>query len=213
MANLDFYSTRNDQLKLLDFIFSELNFRVFQSYSDFDKEIEEYKTSKEIDEKYNVGIDIHGNGHNCLFQLWSPTIMEKLEIRKIDLDKKTGHKFRYTVEGFALVQLYLGGKHDNFISLSHIGSNSETRARNWGYTSGVNWENHKKEIAKLCNYIKRDSKVKAGSRIVMQEAIKLAKEGLILKDSKTSPAFYKSNEDGNFEYVFNVQRNANDFLL
>lgn len=213
MANLDFYSTKNDQLELLDFIFSELNFRVFQSYSDFDKEIEEYKTSEGIDEKYNIGNDKHGNGHHCLLQLWSPTVMEKLEIKKIDLDMETGYKFRYTIEGFALVQLYLGGIHDDFISLSHIGSNSETRARNWGHISGVNWENHKKEIAKLSNYIKRNSKMKAGSRIVMKEAITYAKDGFVLKDFKSSPAFYKLNQEGNFEYVYNVQRNANNFSL
>ncbi|SFS73098.1 hypothetical protein [Paenibacillus sp. BC26] len=200
MANLDFYSTRNDQLKLLDFIFSELNFRVFQSYSDFDSEIEEYKSTIEIDDKYCVGIDKHGNGTHCLFQLWSPTIMDKLEINKINLDEKTGHTYRYNIEGFALVQLYLGGIHNNYISKSHIGSNSEARAKSWGYISGVNWENHKKEINKLCNYIRRDSKVKIKGRVVMQEALDFTRNNYLLKDYKSAPWHYRLNNDHNFEY-------------
>lgn len=201
MANLDFYSAKIDQVKLLDFIFSETDFRVFQSYSDYDQELEEYKSSQEIDKKYMLGFDKFGNGLNCTFQLWSPTIMEELEIRKISLDNCTGHMFRYQIEGFALVQLYLGGVNENNISRSHIGSNSESRARKWGYTSGVSWENHKKEINMLCNYIRRDSKIKAGSRIVMQDAFSRAKENYHLKDYKAAPWHYKLKQDSSFELI------------
>lgn len=124
MANLDFFATKNDQIKLLDFIFSETNFRVFQLYSDFDRELEEYKSTQEIDQKHSLGFDKFGNGQHCTFQLWSPTIMEELEVRKISLNKDTGHMFRYELEGFALVQLFLDGVNGDIISKSHIGSNS-----------------------------------------------------------------------------------------
>ncbi len=201
MANLDFYATRKDQINLLDFIFSKTNFRVFQSYSDYDKELVEYKSTQEIDQKYNLGYDKFGNGLHCTFQLWSPTIMEELEVRKISLNNDTGYMFRYRMEGFALVQLYLGGVNENIITKSHIGSNSESRARTWGYTAGVNWENHKKEINMICNYIRRDSKIKAGSRILMQEAFQHAKEYYHLKDYKAAPWHYELKEDGSFELI------------
>ena len=72
MANLDFYAVREDMINLLEFIYAETDCRVFESYSKFDQNLQEFASTEQLLSAYDIGQDPHGNGYAVLLQLWSP---------------------------------------------------------------------------------------------------------------------------------------------
>ena len=66
-------------------------------------------------------------------KLWTPRFKGDLIFRKVDLDPNHcgGHSFRYSTNGWGLIQLYFGGINNNELHRSHIGHQSEKRALTW----------------------------------------------------------------------------------
>lgn len=186
MANLDFFAARSDVQRLIEYLLSETDVRIFESYSEPEKEIREFRSFDELSLAFDIGGDKHGNGSAALLQLFSPSVMNELVIERINLDPKfcDGKTFRFKVSGYALIQLYPGGVHKEVLTISHFGHNSESRAREWGYTSGVNWDAMKKLSSQIQYHIrKRLAVTKAGPCPVLPEALTLVKSGLKLKYS------------------------------
>ena len=100
-ANLDFFAAEADQRAVLDFLFSSTDVRVFESYSEYSAELREFRSIDELATTFTLGIDPHGNGHAMLLQLWSPSVMSDLRIRRFSLDPAhcNGHTFRHNIEG------------------------------------------------------------------------------------------------------------------
>ena len=131
MANLDFYAVDQDISDVLDFVLSETDCKIFESYSEFDCELREFKSLSEVIKAYNsksVGL--------FLLQLWSPSVSSNFVIERIELDpqKCDGATHRFKIEGWGLMQLYFGRIQNNEIECSHFGHNSEKRARKWEST-------------------------------------------------------------------------------
>jgi hypothetical protein len=123
MANLNFFATRPDYERVFAFIYGDTDFRVFESYSEFGQQLREYTSFAALANAYDVGNDLHGNGTAALLQLWSPAVMAKPAIERIKLipHKCNGFTFRYRITGFGLVQLYLGGVHEQVVTKTHYG--------------------------------------------------------------------------------------------
>src|SRR5687768_13944636 len=157
MANLDFFATRPDFEQLFAFLFAETDFHVFESYSEFGKEVREFTSFADLCAAFDVGQDKHGNGHAALLQLWSPSIMPEQQIERIKLDpnKCNGFRFRFRMSGYGLAQLYLGGVHNRVITKSHYGHFSERGAARWGDVSQVNWSALSKLSGKVQRHIRR----------------------------------------------------------
>lgn len=184
MANLDFFAADSDQKAVLEFLYSSTDVRVFESYSEFGQELREFCSFDELSSAFPVGEDEHGNGTAVLLQLWSPSVMSKLEIERIQLrpEKCDGHTFRYRIDGGALIQLYLGGVHQRIVTKSHYGHNSQKRARAWGVDTGVNWDELKTLSNRVLYHIRRRLAVtKVRSCPVLGAAFDLAKSGYALK--------------------------------
>jgi hypothetical protein len=72
------------------------------------------------------------------FQLWTPRHKGQPVFRRIELDPKrcNGQTFRYSTDGWGLIQLYFGGLKNNLLSQSHIGHFTELGAlKNEGVTT------------------------------------------------------------------------------
>src|SRR5688572_17127005 len=104
MANLDFFATKPDFEQLFAFLFAQTDFRVFESYSEFGQSLREFSSFADLCAAYAVGEDKHGNGHAALLQLWSPSVMAKPVIERINLDPKKceGATFRFRHSGLGL---------------------------------------------------------------------------------------------------------------
>lgn len=137
-ANLDFFAAGADQRAVLDFLFSSTDVRVFESYSEYGAELREFHSTDELAAAFPIGKDSHGNGYAVQLQLWSPSVMRDLTIRRFALDPAhcEGHTFRHCIEGGALMQLYLGGVCGRVVTRSHFGHQSQARARAWGWMTG-----------------------------------------------------------------------------
>src|SRR5438309_820839 len=110
-ANLNFFAAEADQRAVLDFLFSSTDVRVFESYSEPDADLREFRSTDELAAAFPLGTDPHGNSTAILLQLWSPSVMRDLTIRRFALSPRhcKGHTFRHRIEGGGLMQLHLGG--------------------------------------------------------------------------------------------------------
>jgi hypothetical protein len=189
-ANLDFFAAEADQRAVLDFLFSSSDVRVFESYSEHDADLREFRSTDELAAAFPLGTDPHGNGHAVLLQLWSPSVMSDLIIRRFPLDpaRCDGYTFRHRIEGGGLIQLYLGGVCGRVVTMSHIGHQSRVRAQKWDVDQGVNWE----ALQALSNRItyhlrKRLAAAKVPGRPVLPQALELARAGYALKLATQTP--------------------------
>jgi hypothetical protein len=193
-ANLEFFAVEADQRAVLDFLFSSTDVRVFESYSEPDAELREFPSTDALAATSQLGSDPHGNGCAIILQLWSPSVMRDLSIRRFNLDpaRCNGHTFRHSIEGGALMQLYLGGVCDRVVTRSHFGHQSQARAEAWGVDDGVNWDALKTLSSRIQYHVrKRLAAGNAGSVRVLPEALSLARAGYALKLASQTPWAYE----------------------
>jgi hypothetical protein len=194
-ANLDFFAAESDQRAVLDFLFSSTDVRVFESYSEYDSELREFRSTDELAAAFPLGVDPHGTGYAILLQLWSPSVMHELTIRRFSIDpaRCDGHTFRNKIEGGGLMQLHLGGVCERVVTMSHFGHQSQIRAEAWGADAGVDWA----ALAKLSNRIqyhirKRLAAATVPGRPVLPQALELSRAGFSLKVSTKAPWAYEA---------------------
>lgn len=184
----DFYADQTDKLTVLDFIFNETDLQVFDLSSPYGQNISQYKNSKEVTAKFDL---INGNKSPVTFQLWTLRHKGGPVFRKIDLDPNrcNGHTFRYSTDGWGMIQLYFGGLNNNILSLSHIGHFSEKDAAKWEGTNKFNgnikdwdWKEVQATSKKLKQYIHNYlTGEKLGSTDVLLGASKLHEQGIELR--------------------------------
>jgi hypothetical protein len=193
-ANLDFFAAETDQRALLDFLFASTDVRVFESYSRFDAELREFRSTDELFAAFPIGVDQHGNGSAVLLQLWSASVMNDLTIKRIALNSAACNRntYRHCIEGGALMQLYFGGLHERVITQSHYGHQSQTRAEVWGVDHGVNWDCLKTLSNRIQYHIrKRLAVAKVASCPILPQAYDLARSGCVLKCAVQTPWSYE----------------------
>jgi len=199
MAKLDFFAIRPDLEQLFAFLFAETDFQVFESYSALGQPIRRFASFEDLCAGFDVGHDKHGNGLAVLLQLWSPSVMSEHQIRRIKLDpeKCDGFTFRFSITGFGLVQLYLGGIHNRIITKSHYGHFSERGAASRGDVSSVDWNALRKMSGRVQRHIGRKLSVaKVPGRPVLSGAYKLNTEGFELKETAQTKWAYAAATAG-----------------
>lgn len=184
-ANVDFFAAAGDQEAVLHFLFDSTDVRVFESYSEPEKELREFRSVAEVQSVFQLGEDPKGQGNVILLMLWSPSAMAELLIERFALDpaKCQGHTFRHKIGGGALMQLYFGGVAGTVVTKSHFGHQSQTRAENWGSNSGIDWLGLKRVSNQIVYHLRsRLAAGKARGRLVLPEAMRLAGAGYALKE-------------------------------
>ena len=184
----DFFADKEDKIKILEYIFKETDLHIYDSSSPFGQEICEYKTVEEISVKFDLD---KGDKFANTFQLWTPRHKGTPIFRKVDLDPKhcNGHTYRYSTEGWGLIQLYFGGLKNNELNQSHIGHFNEKGALKWEETNKVNglisswdWAEIQATSRKLKYYIHNKLATrKIKSFGILSGADKLETEGIKLR--------------------------------
>ena len=186
MPNCDFYAVEGDFDAVLDFVFSDLSCRVFESYSDYDADLREFTRTSEIYDRLPLGKP-SGTGPSVALQLWPIEASQNVSFKRIMLNpsKCDGHTFRYSINGWGLIQLYLGGLSPTGLVHSHTNHNSKARARKWqsnyielGPIEAWNWDVVESESRKLNHHIRRNLAItQFESRPVLPDAARLFREG------------------------------------
>jgi hypothetical protein len=186
--NLDFYAVDDDITSLLDYVF-EKGFNVYESYSRFDHELRQFSSTSQVLSAYD-----EDPGDQLSLVLVHPSVAGKTSIKYIQLKPGSchGYTFRYCVEGWGLMQLYLAHmQNDNAISVSHFGHQSVERALAFESTCleyGDVWAWDWKGMTKLSSAVKYhitnklSPKKKHHSRPILHAALRLVEDkGYTLK--------------------------------
>jgi hypothetical protein len=181
MASLDFYALKDDMCALIHFIFRETDLRVFESYSAYDSELREFRSFEELSAAFTLGIS---TGGTVLLQLWSPTIIRKVEFERIAL-KVPGHSYRYRILGVGLIQLYFGGESNGIITESHYGHWSEAgaRQRSTGDPKTVDWGALSKISGCVQRQLRKKALAKIRGRLILPVAFMALQRGVVLRYS------------------------------
>ncbi|MDR2009755.1 MAG: hypothetical protein LBQ22_04665 [Bacteroidales bacterium] len=173
----DFYGTIDDKKMILDFIFSETNYDIFDHYSGFGEELNQYFSTNEILEKFDLE---KGGQFAVCFGLWNPLDGTKIIARKIDLNPKScnGHTFRFSSEGWGTQRLYFGGIQNEYLNQStFMGFNEKGAIAKDLYLPETEREAHKldwklirSDQRKLKNFIEKKigttNKIRGGTVLI-----------------------------------------------
>jgi hypothetical protein len=168
--NYDFYADRSDALSVIAYIFAEMDLQLFDLYSEYGEEVTEYKSVADVQRKFETSA-----AHpSALFQVWSPRHRGKPFFRKLalDPDRCDGHTFRYSTNGWGLIQLYFYGPSKRGLGPSHIGHFEERGAysreslyEEMGKASEWDWREIRRTSRALKYHIQKRLSVSKVSRI------------------------------------------------
>ena len=185
--NYNFYADKSDKIEILEYLFRETDLQVYDSYSLYGQEVCIYTSVAEIDDKFNLK---DGGKFAVTFQLWSPRHKGQPIFNRINLDPKrcNGHSFRYSTEGWGLIQLNLGGILNKELNQSNIGHFNEEGALGRESMNGINrrvdswdWKEIVATSRKLKHHLHSKLSVrKIGSIGVLAGADRLESEGIKL---------------------------------
>lgn len=178
MPNCNFYAIDSDFEEILDFIFNEIECRVFESYSNYEKELVEFTNTKEVVEYYQLGDFSKKPNRSATLMLWPIKASDNVRVNRIELNPKKcqGATHRYRVDGWGLISLELKGINKAGLQYSNSNHNTEKRASAWepnycdvmGSPSEWDWKAVSSTSRKLNNFIKKHSTKKVGPMPVMR---------------------------------------------
>lgn len=182
--NYNFLADKADKIQVLNFIFENTDLQIFDSYSKHGQKICQYRNADEIAARF----DLESGGQSAVtFQMWGPHFGGGVSFRKINLNPQycNGHTFRYSTDGWGMIQLYLGGCQNNILSYSHIGHFSEKGALGWedigtekGRVNGWNWKEITATSRRLKYQIHKMAVGKTGSVSILPGANELRENGV-----------------------------------
>lgn len=101
--NYDFYSDASGTLEILTCIFDETDLQVYELASDWGQEVREFKSVNDI----TLNLDLTNQRKSLLtYQLWSSRHGGRPIFKQVSLDPNRcdGQAFRYSTEGWGLIQ-------------------------------------------------------------------------------------------------------------
>ena len=181
MAQLDFYATEYDFRSILEFVFEETDIRVFDAYSRIDKEIREFRDLNQLLESDHL-VKNHGR---FFLRGWSSSVVKEQRVKRIRLEPSTG-KFRYSVEGPAVIQFLQGSIRedlDNALYWSTISHWNEAGAYQRAACSdseldSVDWKMLRRISGRIQRHVRSKLAVaKVDSRPVLENAHDFLRSG------------------------------------
>lgn len=176
MPNCDFFACGDDHRVILEHIFDHLPCRIFELSSRFDSELAEFSSLSDVERHFDINDWASTERPSLLLTIYAADANGPLSFRRIALDSTEcdGAKFRYSCDGWGLIQLYLESPRQGNLRNSHTHHNSEKRAGNWsptypemGDAADWNWAAVNSFSRKLNRFIRKSGVHKIGSRVVL----------------------------------------------
>jgi hypothetical protein len=154
--NYKFFAYQQDFEEISRYLLEELRLSIFQSYSDPEQPLKEFRSVEELINEINT------QGYPLQLVLWKKAFGFDYKINRIELNPKycNGKTFRYRIDGWGLILLQVNGPKGNSLEASSISHNSEKRATAWestntglGKVKEVSWKEINSTSSKLKYYI------------------------------------------------------------
>jgi hypothetical protein len=185
VPNCDFYAVEQDAADVLEFIFSSTRFDVYELHSNPGHEVRRFSGPQDVMAAYNEAEE-----HDLHLALYSTSMEGKPKLRHIALNERRFGEpsFRYTTEGWGLIQLYLRKIRGGSLGPSHTNHNSHKRALAWehayselGPVESWNWPEVTRLSRQLNRFIAKAAVSKLGSRPIMKGAELWRREGGVFR--------------------------------
>lgn len=173
MPNCDFYAVPDDWLPVVQFIFSNQDWLLYELSSRPDCEV---RTFRSVDEVKTL---LQGDDESFHFQLYSPAMGGQVQFRRIDFSPGAvpGKSFRDATEGFGLIQFYVSRPRNGKLRPSHTNHFSMKRAEVWApirsqvaSPNDWNWKHITSMSNRLNRHIRSLGVAKRGSRAILAGA-------------------------------------------
>lgn len=190
MPNCDFYATPEDHEPLLTWLFAEATCHVYELASDLEQPLKRFESAVDVMRQFERRTPTpNGDPRHVHLQLYVLGAGPPFEPRRIALNPSAcnGATFRFTADGWGLVQLYLSAPRSDRLENSHTNHNSSTRAERWepiyadqAGTGAWDFSRIAAFSSRLNRQIRRRGVAKVGSRTVLPGALKLWESGMTL---------------------------------
>jgi len=186
MPNCDWYATPTDNKPILDFIFEEKIFDVYENASEYKQPLKRFNSTQEVLAQFN---NRYPNGklwHSVYLQLYVKGSGPPFKATRISLkpQKCDGATYRYAAKGVGLIQFYIEKCEAGKLRNSHTNHNSKKRAEKWAgvafdFNEVDRWDFDliNKVSSRLNRQIRKQQVAKFGPRVVFQQASELWKNG------------------------------------
>lgn len=191
MPNCDFYATPEDHEGLLTWLLAEGSCEVHELGSDVGQPLKRFHSAAEVLAQFERRYPNGRKWRAVRLQLYVRGAGPPFAPRRVALDPKAcdGATFRYSADGWGLVQLYLGALSEGDARLedSHTNHNTLKRAQAWSGTVSEMGDVGAWDFAKITAFssrlnreIRKQGVAKIGSRAILPGALKLWKSGVAL---------------------------------
>jgi hypothetical protein len=186
MPNCDFYACGEDHRLILEFLIADGQCDLWELYSDPGEECQKFESLDDFSAKFgfrdwnSINTTIHLN-------LYPHNAGGRLSFRRIDLKSVPAPEkaFRFSAEGWGMVQLYLEPPRKGILQQSHTNHNSETRAKTWhstipdmGDPVEWNWSAVNSFSRRLNSFVRKSAVDKVKSQVVLPCAHSMRATGL-----------------------------------
>jgi hypothetical protein len=184
MPNCDFYALAPDCEAILDFVFSNRDWRLFEAYSRPDRELRTFTSVGAV----TSALDLAREGAHLM--LYAPEMRGHVSPKRIDLYPGAlgNATFRYSINGCGLIQLLFRAPVQGVLAASHTGHSSQNRAERWAptspedaeYVATWDWAAVTRMSGRLVRHLRRLGAAKVGSRPVLPAAFEAQRNGNIV---------------------------------
>lgn len=177
-------SYRNSKL-----LVSKKNCSIYELYSDFEKPIRIFSNVEEIIQEFQRKVSNRQESNTIYLNIYVQGSGPKFKARKILLDPKkcNGAKYRFSSDGWGMIQLRLSTNTGNRLCSSYTNHNTLKRAEKWenfykdsDSPSQWNFNSVSQFSNQFIRKIKSQTYAKIGSRIITKNAFLLWENGYFL---------------------------------
>lgn len=181
MPNCDFYAANDDVRLIVEFVLRETSCRIFELNSEPGRKLREFSAFSQL-----AALRKRGTVWPPLLALWPMAANENVRVRRFTVATKgRPRSWREELEGWGLIQLYLGAVRGRSLSPSHTNHNTAARAAKWrstypelGKPSAWDFAAVTRESSRLNRFIRSIAVDRLGRRVVLPGAAALFEVGV-----------------------------------
>ena len=184
MPNCDFYAVGLDHRAILEHLILQADCDLFESSSRADSELKQFHSIADFERHFSITDWRQGAIESISLLLYPRDANGALVKRRINFKPNSSHgaTFKFCMEGWGLVQLWLEPIRNGSCSLSNTNHNSKKRAEAWSSTSARlgdpldwDWKCVESFSRRLNRFIHKMAVCKEGSHPALPMAAQLLK--------------------------------------